>query len=222
MNFQISFLNYILSLSTPEDYNVNIRLRTFFHSELIMKVLKEKYTEEDLEKLTKELKFNSKIFNEAFTSFKKNLKKCINYKEKKEKFNKLVRNIKEKYIKKNYIPIEIYLTPIAVIFQYANRYMEHQKACGILYGEIYGKHKDDYSLINQLKSPYFLFNYIDLPESISPLYRIRIPNNKKEHLKQELQKNFRLSKYEIFGKDLRFLEEKVKSELYNIIPIDLE
>ena len=221
LNFQVSYLNYILFLSTSEDYNVNIRLRTFLHSELIMKILKEKCTGEDLKRLTKELKFNSKLFNEAFTSFKENFTKCINCEEKRDKFNELVKNI-EKYIKQNYIPIEIYLTPIAVIFQYANRYMEHQKACGILYGEIYGKCKADYSLINQLKSPYFLFNYIELPESISPLYRIRIPNDKKETLRRELQKNFRLSKYEIFGKDLRFLEEKVKSELDNIIPIDLE
>ena len=227
LNFQLSYLDYILFLSSPEDYNVKVRLKTFLYSEIILKMLKNdspmEIHKDNLRELTKKLHFNSEIFVKTLEEFKNKFLKCIGNNR---NFSEMIENIREKYLDKDtntmYIPIEIYLTPIAVIFQYANRYMEHQKACGILYGEIYGKPKKDYSLINQLRSPYFLFNYIELPESISPLYRIRIPNDKKKDLKQELQKNFRLSKYEIFGKDLRFLEEKVKSELYNIIPINLE
>ena len=203
INFQLSFLNYSFLLSTPEDYNVYVRLRTYLYSKHLRNMDKDK--NDAIRRIHKELKFNTNIFREEFELFEKLVKNFIRN-DKEKNFTEIIESLK----KEKYIPIEIYLTPIAVLFQHKIRYMERQKACGILYGDIYGKEIKEYSLLEQLKNKYFLIHYLDLSNfDISLLYRLRIPKSARSKLENELKEKLQISKYEIFGKDIRFLEDKI-------------
>jgi len=208
LNTQISYLTRIGFISTKEDFNVRTRLQLYEFSKHLGR---SQIKEEILDILVRNLGFDKKRFCKEL----KILESWLN--DKGFGFEKL-QDLKEYCEDKNGFPYSIFQTPIAVSFQYRHDYMRAQRAVGILWGDIYTRDRKRYDLDYYLEEFRGFFLKYNDGSSITDkvLYKIPICKEKKEEICNYLRVRLGVSKYRIFGEDLRFVEDKIELELkYN-------
>ena len=223
LNFQKTFGKYLGLIATEEDFNTKVRLnlpRIIFKEEA--KIGEEIPPHLEFFNIKKALRtFNefdntlqdkSKSYSINFILSSSYLKKQDCLKAFKERLRK---NYKQ--VEMHAINVDLYTTPIAVLFKYSMPYMTAQEAVGILFGFTWLKDskKQSFKFLGFRSLIDFIKNYFPDCMWEDILIKIRINKCKKQKFLKSLQE-LGLNNFEIFGKDLRFVEDKAYRKLNTI------
>ncbi len=222
LNFQKTFGKYLGLVANDEDFNTKIRLvlpYIVFKKEATLTVgeippfldffkfekVKETFRDFDLAIKTKRQSYNIKYFLNI-----QKLDKDTNCLE--EFHNKLKETFK---VDEDKIDVRLYTTPIAVSFKYSLPYMSSQEAVGILFGFtwLYNETEKYYEFIGFKNLLAFIETYFPKCLQKKILFKIRLKGTKKKEMLYELIHKFGVNKFDIFGKDLRFVESKAFKQL---------